>query len=353
MPKIFLVAEAFGAREELFNHAFVGSSGAELGRMLCNAGLAPELPHKYPSELEMIKFWKLLREEHDIGVGNVFTARPPDNKIELFFTNAKEGCKELPPLKAGKYLQPHLLFHLEALWQELREAQPNLIIALGNVACWAVLGETKISELRGTLKTSPRLGFKVLPTYHPAAVLRQWPLRPIVVADLEKAKNEALSPNIDRIERYVTVEPTLDEIREWLTRPAEFYAVDIENPYGQISMIGFARSQDDALVIPFIDERKPNWNYWSTVEEEMCAWRLADKALSTMVPKLFQNGIYDLTHLLRIGFRPKMCKDDTMLLHHSLYPEMLKGLGFLGSVYSREIAWKTMRTKGNNLKRDE
>ena len=42
-----------------------------------------------------------------------------------------------------------------------------------------------------------------------------------------------------------------------------------------------------------------------------------------------------------------------MLLHHALYPEMLKGLGFLGSIYSEEIAWKSMRTKGDNLKRDE
>ena len=353
MPKIMLIAEAWGAREKLFNHALVGASGAELGRMLCQAGLAPELPHKYPSELEMIAYWKTVLEEHNIGIGNVFTACPTDNKIEEFFTNAKEGITSLPPLKAGKYLRPELMFHLEALWQELRVAQPNLIIALGNVACWAILGETKISELRGTLKTSPRLGVKVLPTYHPAAVLRQWPLRPIVVADLEKAKNEALSPNIDRIERYVTVEPTLDEIREWLTRPAEFYAVDIETKTPQISMIGLARTPRDALVIPFIDERKPNWNYWSSACEEVEAWKLTRQLLAKPVPKVFQNGIFDLSYLLRAGLKPAMCRDDTMLLSHSLYPEMLKGLGFLGSIYSSEIAWKTMRTKGNNLKRDE
>ena len=62
-----------------------------------------------------------------------------------------------------------------------------------------------------------------------------------------------------------------------------------------------------------------------------------------------------LPHLLTNGFRPTYCQDDTMLLHHALYPEMLKGLGFLGSIYSDEISWKQMRTKGNNLnlKRDE
>ena len=348
-----LIAEAWGAREELFQHALVGASGAELARMLANANLAPELPHKYPSELEMIAYWKMLRNDYDIGTGNVFTARPPDNKIELFFTNAKEGLLDLPPLKRGKYLRPELLFHVEALWQQLRDAQPNLIIALGNVACWAILGETKISELRGTVKNSPRLGFKTLPTYHPAAVLRQWPLRTIVVSDLEKAKLEAESSGINRIKRWVTVEPTLLEIAQWLNRPAEFYAVDIETNSQQISMVGFARTPDDALVIPFIDERKANWSYWSTVDEEIAAWKLTNRALSTTVPKIFQNGIFDLAYLLRAGFRPAACKDDTMLLHHSLYPEMLKGLGFLGSIYSQELAWKQMRTKGNNLKRDE
>ncbi len=57
--------------------------------------------------------------------------------------------------------------------------------------------------------------------------------------------------------------------------------------------------------------------------------------------------------MLRAGLRPTMCDHDSMLLHHALYPEMLKGLGFLGSIYANDIAWKSMRTKGNNLKRDE
>jgi hypothetical protein len=243
--------------------------------------------------------------------------------------------------------------HVEALWDKLRTAEPNLVVALGNTACWAILGEAKISVIRGTVKTSPRLGFKVLPTYHPAAVVRQWNLRTIVVADFEKVKYEAEFNDIRRIERWLTIEPTLAEIAAWIERPAAYYAVDIENHYGPLSMVGFARSHDDALVIPFIDESKPGWNYWPSVEDEVQAWKLADTLLRKPVPKLFQNGIYDLTHLLRAGFRPTQCQDDSMLLHHSLYPEMLKGLGFLGSVYSHEIAWKQMRTKGNNLKRDE
>lgn len=352
MTKIFLIGEAWGAREELFGHALVGSSGSELARMLAQAQLAPE-PLDHPSELDMIQYWKHASRDQGIEIGNVFNCRPPDNKIEEFFTNSKDGMSTLPPLRPGKYARPDLFWHLEKLWAKLEAAKPNLIIALGNTACWALLGESKISTLRGTLKMSPRLGIKVLPTYHPAAVLRQWNLRPIVIADLEKARQEAETGTIQRIERWVTVEPTIMEISRWIDLPAKYYAVDIETIQKQISMIGFARSAKDAIVIPFLDSRKPNWNYWSTHYEELWAWKLADKGLRKNVPKVFQNGIFDLSYLLRAGLRPTMCVDDTMLLHHSLYPEMLKGLGFLGSIYSNELAWKQMRVKGDNLKRDE
>jgi hypothetical protein len=137
-----------------------------------------------------------------------------------------------------------------------------------------------------------------------------------------------------------------------MERPADYYAVDIETLPNSISMIGFARAYNDALVIPFYDDRSPSGSYWS-VEDEIEAWRLTDLLLKKPVPKIFQNGIFDLFHILRAGLRPTLCNDDTMILHHAMYPEMLKGLGFLGSVYSNEIAWKTMRKAGNNLKRDE
>lgn len=350
MTKIVLVGEAWGRNEALFEHAFVGSSGVELARMIGQSGLgaSPEMP--YPSQLDMISYWKRLRQTHGIEVLNVFDARPEDNEIEEFFVNAKEGVNTLPPLRPGKYLKPELLFHLERLWKRLEELKPNLVIALGNTACWAVLGETKISAIRGTVKISPRLGLKTLPTYHPQAVVKQWNLRPIVLTDLEKACREAEFSEIKRIERWVTVEPDLDEIALWSNLPADFYAVDIETFQGQISMIGFARSFNDAIVIPFLDEQKPNYNYWASSQDEAKAWRLVEKICNSPIPKVFQNGIYDLSYLLRAGLRPAMCQGDTMLLHHALYPEMLKGLGFLGSVYSDELAWKSMRGKGNNLK---
>lgn len=351
--KILLCGEAWGRKEELFQHALVGPSGAELARMLAQAELGPDLPVKYPSELDMIRYWKDLREEQDIDIDNVFSFHPPNNNIEECFASLRDGgMAELPPLRLGKYLKPELLPHLEKLWNRVLEAKPNLVIAFGNTACWALLGEAKIGALRGTVKLSPKLGIKILPTYHPAAVLRQWNLRTIVLADLNKARNEAEHSDVRRTERFVTVEPSLGEIADWAERPASYYAVDIEtNPTG-ISMIGFARSSTDALTIPFYDEAKPSGSYWLPADEKQ-AWLFVSKLLTKPIPKVFQNGVFDLFHILRSGLRPTLCNDDTMILHHALYPEMLKSLGFLGSIYSSEIAWKEMRRKGNNLKRDE
>jgi hypothetical protein len=48
--------------------------------------------------------------------------------------------------------------------------------------------------------------------------------------------------------------------------------------------------------------------------------------------------------------------EDTMLLHHAIQPESLKGLGFLGSIYSDERAWKGMNDRKGykkTIKRDD
>jgi len=120
-------------------------------------------------------------------------------------------------------------------------------------------------------------------------------------------------------------------------------AIDIETKGKQITMISFAVSPDLALVIPFYDESLPSGNYWPTVEEEVEAWMLVKELLELPIPKLFQNGMYDLQYLFRFGFRPVNVLHDTMLLHHSILPEMQKGLGFLGSIYTNEASWKLLR----------
>jgi hypothetical protein len=55
----------------------------------------------------------------------------------------------------------------------------------------------------------------------------------------------------------------------------------------------------------------------------------------------------------RYGITVPFAQDDTMLAHHALQPEMEKGLGFLGSIYSDEASWKFMRKEKDTIKRED
>jgi hypothetical protein len=243
--------------------------------------------------------------------------------------------------------------------EEVRASRPNCIVAAGNSACWALLRATNIGSIRGAVTlsvTEPNI--KTLPTYHPAAILRQWAWRPITTADLVKAAKEAGGPELIRPERWIVINPTLQELAKFrdgiIWEPPPALAVDIETHWGMISCIGFATSASQAMVVPFYHPASPGRHYWPTKAEEFHAWKIVWSILKSDCVKVFQNGMYDLQYLIRMGFRPRNCTEDTMLLHHSLFPEMRKGLGFLASIYTNESSWKLMgRPKADTVKRDE
>jgi uracil-DNA glycosylase len=394
--KVVLCGEAWGKHEDMFKHAFVGTTGRELITMIDDAGLT-DLPFRNncygcgksvnlgrcpncgeyykPDARILIKYWDSLEQSNEILTTNVFEEQPPSDNVEYFFGNRTEDvCLDLPPLKAGKYLKKQYLHYLHRLLHEVSEAEPNLIVALGNTASWALLGVTpKITAMRGTITTTKIGGYKLLPTFHPSAVLRNWPLRPTVIADLQKARSHRDSTKVNRTKRWLLKYPTFDEIEEWFSRPATRYAIDIESGYAlytklelkhmtpqmryllasQISMIGFARSKSDSMVISFMDRHKPGLNFYQDPEDEIRAWELTGKSLASPIEKVFQNGVYDVSRLLHFCVRPRNCRHDTMLKHHALFSEMQKSLGYMASIHMDEIGWKQMYGQGDSLKRDE
>lgn len=379
--KAILVGESFGSHEAKFKHPLVWWSGRELAAMLAEARFAPPVKARYPAELDMIAHWKNLKLNHGISVTNVFNIHPDGDKTELFFS--RDGDKTLPGMRIKSsvvYVKPDFRSHVDKLYEEIRQLQPNLIICLGNFACWAILGQSGISSIRGTVQMSERLGIKTLATFHPAA-LRDWSLRPTIVADLAKAAREAEFPEIRRIKRWVTCEHnitrekvTLAEIEAWFQTPADFYSIDIETGYALfskaelknmpykmkkilaelITMVSFARGNtNEALVIPFMTREDENLNYWSSEELEILIWLILARELASDIPKVFQNGLFDIGHFVRNKLLVRNARDDTMILIHSLFPESLKSLGYLASLFSNEISWKQMRASGESLKREE
>ena len=85
----------------------------------------------------------------------------------------------------------------------------------------------------------------------------------------------------------------------------------------------------------------------------MEAWRFVRHVCETF-PVFGQNFSYDLQYLYYfMGIRCLNIPDDTMILHHSMYPEMEKSLGFLASIYTNEPSWKFMRTDNATLKKED
>lgn len=358
--KIALVGEAPGSQEVRENRPFVGRAGQELDAMLRSADI--------------------LRSE--CLVTNVFDEQPPkterkSNDLGAWCWSLKEAkafLKEnkaidpgwhLTKLGAGDgYLGPDYIASIFRLRDELEEAKPNIAIALGGTAFWALCQGTSIMKARGALHKSALVpGLKVLPTLHPAVfcydeseggVKYSW--RSVAIVDLIKAKHESEWPELRLPEREVHVAGKVDDLwdfeKEYLSGFNKLLSVDIETKRGQITCIGFAPSPAVSLVVPFV--RQDFSSYWSKADE-LIAWDFVLALLTAPhLPKLFQNGMYDIQWLWRkLRIPVANYRHDTMLMHHALYPELPKSLEFLGSVYTNERSWKKWRPRGHEGKKEE
>ena len=329
-----IVGEAFGAHEERKGQPFVGPSGGLLNAFLSANGIS----------------------RSDCYITNVFNFRPIANNIKSLCGSKDRSIPGMPMLMTGKYVDRKYKPELDRLYDEIRTINPNVIVALGGTATWATLRDHRIKKLRGAPAVGVT-GHKVLPTYHPAAVLREYKLRPIVFADFKKAAREAAFPDVRRPNRTLLLHPTLDDLREFERQhimPAEVLSVDIETWSRQITCIGFATSPNTALVIPFVWHGTKDGNYWSNIEQELEAWAYVRRWLNLGKKIIGQNFLYDARYLWdRYGIPIRTIAGDTMLIHHAQQPEMEKSLGFLGSIHTNEPSWKFMRSDIKTLKKED
>jgi len=338
--RIMIVGEAPGETEERLGLPFVGFSGNELRRMLTQAGLNPT----------------------HIRFTHVFMTRPSNNDVSKFCGKKADVSKSypFPPLAMGKYVLEEHLHELDRLKAEIISCAPDLIIAVGNTPCWALIQRTAISKIRGSIFANVLVpnGPPVFPTYHPAAVLRQWELRPIVVADLIKAKR-FLDEGFHPPRRELWLAPTIFEVEDFIERhifgaDVPLLSFDVETMQGTITCIGFAPRDDLAITIPFFDDTAEGKNFWPTFDLEKQAYLLVKRVLESPIPKVGQNGLYDIQYCRPWGINVQAYLEDTMIRHHALYPELEKGLGFMASIYTDEAPWKVLRDRNkDNLKLDD
>lgn len=332
--KIAIVGEAWGEDEERTGQDFTGPSGRVLRGLLRQAGIDPAA----------------------CLLTNVFKQRPPRGDIESFCGPLATALPGWNFITRGKYVRSEFFPELNRLFAELTAFEPDCIIALGNTALWAICKKTGIKKFRGTPIHSYGGAWKVVPTWHPSAVQRQWSLRPIALADISKAKRVAAMPELKRPRREIWINPTLADLGDFFAKhieDAESLSVDIETANGQITEIGFAPNPAVALVVPFYSRAEGDGNYWRSHADEVAAWRWVKSVLA--LKRCFgQNFIYDMDYLWRtMGIPCPHQSDDTMLLHHALQPELEKGLGFLASIYTDEPSWKMMRQDNETLKKED
>ena len=353
MTRMVLLGEAYGANEAEARAPFVGASGAQLIKLLAESGVVtPDQSRALSGALWARQYRRrdAILADTGIRLTNVFNFQPPSNRIDALCGPRHDA---LPPIRAGKYLRAEFYPELERLREELAAWRPNILVGLGATALWFATGAGQITRKRGTISATPY--GKFLATFHPAYLLRGAAnMRPIVIADLAKANRESLTAEVRRPDRTIYIPESLEDLADAFRQieRSRLLAVDIETAKGQITCIGFAWEPQSALVVPIWDASRGDNSYWSEVDEPL-VWEWVRRICGLPVPKVFQNGLYDLHYIWRgYGITVANCLHDTMLLHHALQPEVQKSLGFLGSLYSDEPAWKQMRHR-TTLKRED
>jgi DNA polymerase len=136
------IGEGPGYDEDVQGRPFVGKAGQLLTKIIESISLPRE----------------------DVYITNLVKCRPPQNRN--------------PELDEIQSCNPFLM-------KQIRAIQPKIICALGTFAAQTLLkNDIKISDLRG--KSFDLEGIKVIPTYHPAFLLRSPERKREVWEDIKK-----------------------------------------------------------------------------------------------------------------------------------------------------------------------
>ena len=149
---LMFVGEAPGADEDMQGEPFVGRAGQLLTKIIESIGL----------------------QRSDVYIANVLKCRPPQNRN--------------PEPDEVASCQPFLFAQIDAI-------KPRVVVALGTFAAQALLGTVvPISRLRGQLHEF-RGGAKLIPTFHPAFLLRSPDRKRDVWEDMKKVRDLLARPS--------------------------------------------------------------------------------------------------------------------------------------------------------------
>lgn len=335
--RIAIVGEAPGASEEEKGEPFVGSAGYELASMLADAKLISG------SKEELTK---VLRNQ--MYLTNVCMDRPAANKINEFIGIPKKKQTGEEIRHRGKTVKPFVIEECSRLYAELTALKPNLVIALGNIPLWALTKAWGVSKWRGsTLESDVIPGLKVIPAYHPSAVLRNYDWRFITVQDFRRCKRESDYPNIRDPGYIFCTDPEFDKVVGVLTalrlmaedtsKPLTL-VTDVEIKRREILCTGIAWSKREAICIPFYDSKG---HRWTPEQHVIIIEKIKELFCHPNVRLCNQNIAFDIQYFFwKHNFWPKVYRD-TMVDQNVLFPGLPKKLDFQASMYNEHyVYWK-------------
>jgi uracil-DNA glycosylase family 4 len=302
--RIVIVGEAPGEDEVKYGRPFVGLSGQLLTQCCHAAGVISS----------------------DLYLTNVVKEHPAGNNIESFYNTKKHSFT-----KTGQA-------YVDMLKLELERTSANVIVAVGNTALTALTGKGSIMKWRGSILESTLLpGRKVIPIIHPAAALREYTLRWIIISDLKRIDKQSKFPGIIRPIRELKIFPSFIEAMAYLDIILEQKEVsfDIEVVNQETSHISFSHTPSYAMSIDFTGGR------YSEVEEMQLWLKIAKVLENPAIDKIGQNLMFDMWFLARNnGIITKGRIKDTMIAQKWSYPDFAKGLDFICSLYTEEPYYK-------------
>lgn len=309
-----LVGEQPGKTEILRGKPFIGPAGNELNNALTGAGLNRQQGYL------------------------TYVVKDLDKPLEHYFRAKPRG--EMIQTEAG-----HAYF--DALIDEVRALNCNVIVACGNVALWALTQHSGVTKWRGSVLRCIFDDSKmVVPCIHPATIIppkRVFLNKHLLLFDLRRVRR-IVNGEYTPLERNIKINPTFAEAEAYLLWLEEqclaghpILAYDIEIYNMQVSCISLAHDLRNAMSIPFINSRGDHF----TPEQEVRIWELIARLLENpKIPKIGQNLVFDAHFLLRrYGIRAKNL-NDTMVAQQILMPDFPKGLDFITSIWTDHPYYK-------------
>lgn len=273
-----LLGEGPGGEEDQAGKPFVGGSGRILGRWFYEAGTF----------------------RGEVHVDNVFSHRPPNNNLDA--------------------ARPNKFQAYAALHDRIRRVNPRVIVAAGETPL-EFFGKQGISNWRGSCFEWN--GIKVVPTFHPAFIMRVPDMWRFCVEDLRFAFRKAETwPTSAPV--YYTINPPASQFDAWCRAipDGSEVSIDLETTmdFGATTHVGLAYKAREATVID--------------MEEEYLLPLL--RLLKRPMQWVGQNVVmFDSIRLHELGAPLLTATADIMLAHHLLQSPAPHDLGFINSCYTR------------------